>query len=143
MAKYFILAAIVVGIPAFLLGRHGTVLPWLRPGAWRGRFKLWQACLAILAAGLLFSIAIEHPFGLVVGGLIVLAVLAWSWHQEFVFLMSLHDDDFPGRYDKAIWAFLMIALAPVGLWLFRSYHLAQWPEPEAELPPGKAAPDYL
>ena len=26
----------------------------------------------------------------------------------------------------------MIGMAPVGLWLFRGYHLAHWPEPEAE-----------
>ena len=44
--------------------------------------------------------------------------------------MGLRDDDFPGRNDKLIWVFLLLLLAPVGAWLFRSYRLAHWPQPE-------------
>ena len=46
--------------------------------------------------------------------------------------MGLRDDDFPGRHDKLIWAFLLFAFAPIAVWFFRSYRLAHWPEPVAE-----------
>jgi hypothetical protein len=65
--------------------------------------------------------------------LLSLWVLAWfvrNWRKEFVFLMGLRDDDLPGRHDKLIWATMLVALAPIGVWFFRSYRLAHWPEPK-------------
>ncbi len=59
------------------------------------------------------------------------AVLVWfvrNWCNEFVFLMGLRDDELPGRHDKAIWAVVLLLLAPVGVWLFRSFRMARWPE---------------
>ena len=53
-----------------------------------------------------------------------------NWQKEFVFLMGLRDDDFPGRHDKLIWAIVLLAFAPIGVWIFRSYRLAHWPEPK-------------
>ncbi len=62
--------------------------------------------------------------------LIILGLFLRTWRDEFLFLMGLHDDDFPGRNDKLIWVFLLLVLAPVGVWLFRSYRMARWPQPE-------------
>ncbi len=64
----------------------------------------------------------------------VLWVLAWfvrNWRKEFVFLMGLKDEDLPGRHDKLIWAVVLLGLAPIGVWFFRSYRLAHWPEPKS------------
>jgi hypothetical protein len=44
--------------------------------------------------------------------------------------MSLSDDDFPGRHDKLIWAAVLTAFAPIGVWMFRSFRHARWPAPE-------------
>jgi hypothetical protein len=59
--------------------------------------------------------------------------LAWfiqNWRNEFVVLMGLRHDDFPGQNDKVIWAIMLLAFAPITVWFFRSYRLAHWPEPE-------------
>jgi hypothetical protein len=77
-------------------------------------------------------------FGLVLAaGLAGVAIeFAVSWVREFRFLMALRDDDLPGRFDKPIWAALLIALPPLGLFLFRSHRLAHWPEPQPKPRPG-------
>ena len=62
---------------------------------------------------------------------------ALAWVHEFVFLMNLGDDAFPGRFDKLIWGLALILLGPLGLWAFRRYHAEQWPETVAERYPGK------
>ncbi len=67
-------------------------------------------------------------FLVLVAGIAVAFAVAWV--REFQFLMALRDEDLPGRFDKPIWAFVLIALAPAGLFLFRSHRLAHWPEPE-------------
>jgi hypothetical protein len=61
--------------------------------------------------------------------LIVLVLYLRTWRDEFIFLMGLRDDVFPGHNDKLIWVLLLV-LTPVGVWLFRSYRLAHWPRPE-------------
>ena len=53
--------------------------------------------------------------------LIIAALFTWAWTREFSFLMSLRDEDLPGRFDKPIWVAILFFLAPVGLFLFRSY----------------------
>ena len=35
-----------------------------------------------------------------------------AWAREFFFLMALGDDDLPGRFDKPIWAAVLVVLAP-------------------------------
>ena len=37
-------------------------------------------------------------------------------------------DEFPDRHDKLAWVFVLTAMAPAGVWLFRSYRRARWPE---------------
>lgn len=91
--------------------------------------NLWPIAAA---AVLLFVLAVSPPFFVALAGLLVLVLFARSWMHEFIFLMNLKDSDFPGQFDKLVWALLMIGMAPVGLWLFRGYHLAHWPEPAAQ-----------
>ena len=103
-------------------GRLREVIEQARRNAW-----------GIAAAVLLIAVLTVSPPGfLAMAGLIVLVLFARSWMHEFVFLMHLKDSDFPGRFDKLVWALLMIGVAPVGLWIFRGYHLAHWPEPAVE-----------
>jgi hypothetical protein len=103
--------------------------------AWIQRLRPWQA-LAVLAytAILLYTFLNRYTYRdglffltLMAGVAIGFAIL---WVREFLFLMALRDDDLPGRFDKPIWAAVLIALPPLGLFLFRLHRLAHWPEPE-------------
>ncbi len=97
------------------------------------KFNLWHMMAVVFAAALLFTAFSgpprEGPVLAIV--LLSLAVLAWFirvWCDEFVFLMGLRDEDFPGRNDKLIWAVVLLILPVISVWLFRSYHMAHWPE---------------
>src|SRR5262249_36601347 len=142
-------AALVILIPGLLLGalsfirEHVSIEPLLP----RGLEKVWYLpalFLAILVLMLLLSSGLG-PRGdfnvFVVVILVALGAFAYAWQRQFLFLMSLRDEDFPGQYDKAIWAFVLIALAPISFWMFRSYRLAHWPEPKHETARGSAAAD--
>ncbi|MDB5350924.1 MAG: hypothetical protein JWN86_2171 [Planctomycetota bacterium] len=54
-------------------------------------------------------------------------VFAWLWGREFINLMGLADEAFPGRYDKILWFTLMILLPPVGLLAFGAFRRVYWP----------------
>jgi len=86
----------------------------------------WQVlALGVLVGGFLFE-----PTGPVfVLSLVCLFLLAWL--HEFTFLMRLNDEVFPGRFDKLIWALLLIVLPPVGTLAFWSYRQAHWPRTKA------------
>src|SRR4051794_22096177 len=64
--------------------------------------------LLIALAGLLATILVQHPFPL------VMVLVAWlvqflvTWFREFGFLMVQPDEVFPGRFDKLVWALLLI-----------------------------------
>jgi len=98
-----------------------------------GQFTIRQMMAAVVVAGLLFHTMTYRgpgtPLSLM---LLELGLLIWFirvWQGEFVFLMGLGDADFPGRHDKVIWAILLLALAPIGVWFFRAYRLVHWPAP--------------
>ncbi|MGP0064690.1 MAG: hypothetical protein ACLQGP_13965 [Isosphaeraceae bacterium] len=116
-----------VGSPEWVRRLGGDARPW--------KFNLWQIMALVVVAALLFH-AISGPpdEGRVFSFLLLcLGVLIWfvrNWCNEFVFLMGLRDDDFPGRNDKLIWAIVLMAFAPISVWLFRSYRLAHWPGPK-------------
>lgn len=155
MLGILVLAAVLVVIPVLLLGALGSPAPSAGHGQGGGpavrmfgtQFKLWHLCLAVLAAALLFAILTEGRggpgFALFLAALLVLGLFLRAWRSEFVFLMSLRDDEFPGQYDKLIWVFVVLTIAPVGLWFFRSYRLAHWPKPEPELAGGKPVADLF
>lgn len=101
---------------------------------WVRRRRLWDLGIAVFALILLFSFMDHRAYRdglffltLMAGVATVLTVL---WVREFLFLMALRDEDLPGRFDKPIWAAVLILLPPLGLYLFRSHRLAHWPEPE-------------
>jgi len=48
----------------------------------------------------------------------LLLLLVVFWVRQVLSLMSMKDEDFPGRYDKPIWAALMIFTLFVGAVLF-------------------------
>jgi hypothetical protein len=58
----------------------------------------------------------------------VLLCFAGMWTREFRLLMLRRADEFADRHDKLAWTFVLIAIAPAGVWLFRSYRKARWPE---------------
>ena len=145
MLMLFVLPAAVVGGFALLFWLSNIGSPeWIRrigtsPRAWK--FNLWHIMVAVVVTALLLQIAAsrgpsEGGFSIVV---LALGVLAWfvrTWCNEFVFLMGLRDDDFPGRSDKLIWATLLLLFAPFSVWVFRAYRLAHWPEPKPAIHPG-------
>ena len=97
------------------------------------QFTIRQMMAAVVVTALLFHTFTYRgpamPPSLV---LLLIGLAVWFvrvWQGEFVFLMGLGDSDFPGRHDKIIWATLLVALAPIGVWFFRAYRLAHWPEP--------------
>ncbi|WP_422924087.1 hypothetical protein [Singulisphaera sp. PoT] len=141
----------VIGVPALILGFVRMLNPppaqgeW--PGHWqisiRGRHLVVGMVLLLLLAWL--SDPREMTVALFLAAFLVVGYYIYSWQKEFLFLMGLSDDQLPGRHDKLIWAFALIALGPIGLWVFRSYHLANWPEHarQAGRMPGKPAPDHF
>jgi hypothetical protein len=90
--------------------------------------------LACLLGVLVMASALGPGGGSLLVGLLMVAVLLTYlafWIHEFLFLMNLTDQDFPGRYDKPIWAAVLIVLGPLGLWVFHRYRVATWLEPAA------------
>ena len=116
-----------------------TVEGWLRRvGAWANQAETWQViAVAILALVLLPALPAVLVLALIAG----FVLFARAWLREFVYLMSLGDNAFPGSHDKVIWAVLMIVLPPVGAYLFRSYRLSHWPEPTTK--PTSPAHDFF
>jgi hypothetical protein len=107
---------------------------------------VWVVYLVCLLGVLVMAWVLGTNGGSLVLGLLAVTVfLAYLavWIHEFLFLMNLTDADFPGRHDKLIWAMTLIALGPLGLWVFRLYRAATWLEPAAggtTAPSAKPAP---
>lgn len=121
---------------AFLIMMTIAVFPLvaiLAVRAGRAGFGLLRPTPGLIAAvlapiGMLFLMLDGPGDGLFVVGLIVATILfAWAWVVEFVTLMGLGDEAFPGRFDKLIWVALMVCLPPVGLISFRVFRRAYWP----------------
>jgi hypothetical protein len=134
-----ILAAFVIGALSVALCLSQVVDPdrlrELRRRIWHPRFTIRQLMAAVALIAVLLIIGNgPSPEGRLALMLLVLWALFWfarAWQKEFVFLMGLRDDQFPGRHDKLIWVVLLLAMAPIGVWFFRAYRLAHWPEPAA------------
>jgi len=146
LISFVIAVAIVVVVPALMLGLvRGLDVPASavapgQPPRWLVGWKLWHVIAAVALSALLFAMASagphEGPFLAFLLALVVLALFVRAWRYQFLFLMTLRDDDFPGRHDKLIWIIMLTLYAPIGLWLFTSYREAHWPEPQ----PVKAEP---
>jgi hypothetical protein len=143
-----ILPAFVVGVVALLFGLGRFVGAERLMGAGRrirpAQFTIGQmmAAVAVAALVLLFFASDPGPGRIFPLTLLALWILAWffrSWRKEFVFLMGLRDEDLPARGDKLIWVALLLFLAPIGVWFFRAYRLAHWPEPSPAIAPEHGA----
>ena len=94
----------------------------------------YQAALAGLGAMLLLAVYATRSFvpiallGVAIGLLLL-------WGREFVLLMQASDDEFPGRFDKPIWALAILLLPPIGIPAFRAFRHASRIEPK----PGRAS----
>jgi hypothetical protein len=139
LTVFIMMPALVFAYFGLLFGLGPVLSPErlrsIRRSLWPLRLTLWQMmCVVAVAAFLIlvFEKQLEVVFTFIAVSLLVLAWFVRAWSLEFVFLMGLRDDDFPGRHDKLIWAFLLFTFAPIAIWFFRSYRLAHWPEPVAE-----------
>jgi hypothetical protein len=56
------------------------------------------------------------PFNLLIS--LVAVALSVFWLYEVFTLMQMPDDAFPGRYDKPIWAAILLVLSVIGAALF-------------------------
>jgi Na+/melibiose symporter-like transporter len=152
------LLALVVGIPAAFYGALQVITP--EPSQRRdldherrfGQFTLGQILVIVVVLALVFAAATTGAPGfqrILPIFLLSLIVLTWfcrAWRHEFVLLMEKGDGDFPGRFDKLIWVLILLFLAPIGVWFFRSFRLAHWPEPKPRadfdaIPTGSRVPE--
>src|SRR5262249_19714677 len=101
------------------------------------RLKIWQLA-GIVGVGAWFLALVVLVFGpasqpeagifLLTSLVAVLLGFGGMWLNEFRALMLRRDDEFPGRHDKLVWSVALLLFAPAGVWLFRLYRKAQWPE---------------
>ena len=110
-----------------LPGPVGAVVEGLRP----------VRVLALLALVVLLAILAtwgpdSAPFTTLYVAIVLVALYLRAWVRAFLYLMRRPDHDFPGQFDKAIWAGVLVVLGPLGLWVFHRYRAAQWPEPAVE-----------
>jgi hypothetical protein len=140
LAMTIVLPAVAIGLIAALFAVSRILSPEglqrLSSGFRSGRIGLSQVMAGVVVAALALMVIYSHGPGEAMLPIVLLSVwiLAWfvrNWRKEFVFLMGLRDEDFPGRQDKLIWALVLLVLAPIGVWFFRSYRLAHWPEPKS------------
>jgi hypothetical protein len=142
-AMTFLLALAVTASVALALARAidrpSWILDRLRLG-WRRllRINLWHVMAVVAVLALMLATSEAPAFWLLFGGFALLVAFARAWIKQVTFLMSLRDEDFPGRFDKLVWAFLLVALAPIGYWAFRAYRDSHWPEPAVDLETSEA-----
>ncbi len=122
-----------------------TTTAWILSPTFRGGLRhlatrpplaavLWSA-LGLSVLLLLTDPPSELAFAFAVAAILAFLVL---WVREFLGLMTLTDDAFPGRHDKLIWVALMVLLPPVGLASFSLFRRAYWPATEKPAP-GRAS----
>jgi hypothetical protein len=134
---FLVFLCLVIGLPFLVLGLLEVFAPQSGIRESLGRrlvqFKIWHFLAVVAAAGLLFAVFTSPGLEtLLLTGLIFLIFFLRALRDEFTFLMGLRDSQLPGRHDKFIWAVTLLFFAPVGLWLFRAYRHAHWPEAETE-----------
>jgi hypothetical protein len=151
--ELLIIATLLVAVPFLLFGLPGGLVKVVKSLRFDPRpdgmpqWNLWHICVYVALAALLFAAMAAGPrnegFFLFLICVVVLGLFLRAWRREFLFLMGLRDDELPGRFDKLIWVVMLTSAAPIGVWFFRSYRLAHWPEPVAEPEKGRIAPELL
>lgn len=70
----------------------------------------------------------------------ILVPLAWAifWLYQFVQLMLLEDDLFPGPYDKLVWGAAFVILAPLAPFAFLMWKGARTAEGKGRRPPERS-----
>jgi hypothetical protein len=129
MVPFFGLLVLSLIVLVFLLAAAAH-----RPGfapveSWVRKLGFWKL-YPLLLVGLVIGLGMmtgDPTVGFVIGLVVGLVGFVVTWLRQFTFLMQLGDGDFPGRYDKLIWAALLVALPPVGVLTFWSYREAHWP----------------
>lgn len=85
--------------------------------------------MALLGIAALILLAVAAGDGAIeIGFLGVVLGLALIWVREFSILMRAAEEEFPGRFDKPIWALAILLVPPVGVvafWVFRRAHWAE------------------
>jgi hypothetical protein len=130
---------------AVILAAAVTAVPWLIFAlasllAGFPRLRLHQILGIVGVAAWVFAFLNRTgPFGgneLLVFVTIVACFLGFAgmWNHEFRLLMLRRPDEFPDPRDRLAWIFLLTVMAPAGVWLFRSYRKARWPEAVAAGP---------
>jgi hypothetical protein len=139
----FLLALAVTATVALALARAIDHPSWIVDRLrliWRRftRINLWHVMAVVAVLALMLATAEAPGFWMLIAGFALVVVFARAWIKQMTFLMSLRDRDFPGRFDKIVWTFLLVFLAPVGYWTFRAYRDSHWPEPAVDLETGQA-----
>lgn len=90
------------------------------------RLRFWPAVGVCVLSFLAFAAMMSHSPGIPVflALAVILLLFARAWRYEFIGLMNRPDDSFPGRFDKPIWAALMVFLPPLGYTCLRAYRRA-------------------
>jgi len=112
-----------------------TILDALR-GLHTRHFILLASSGVIAAASNPSSLSTWMIAGFAALGILLVRI----WIQEFTALMSEPDDAFPGRFDKPIWAILLVVVPPIGVLALRSHREAH--EAPAKPVVGAAARDF-
>lgn len=134
----FLLALAVTATVALAVARafdHPTwMMDRLRSVWYRiKRLNLWHVMAAVAVLALMLATAREPILWVFLGSFVLLVAFGRAWIKQVTFLMSLRDQDFPGRFDKLVWMFLLVFLAPIGYWTFRTFRDSRWPEPVVEV----------
>ena len=98
------------------------------------RLRYWPAVGVCVLSFLMFATLATHSPGIpmLLALAFVLLMFARAWRYEFIGLMNRPDDSFPGRFDKPIWAALMVFLPPLGYTCLRAYRRATHSAAEQE-----------
>ena len=67
------------------------------------------------------------PYEILTATAFILVGFLIHWVKNFISLMQMTDEDFPGKYDKLIWGlgfFLLFPLTPTVFILWQRYSLA-------------------
>ena len=70
-------------------------------------------------------IAVAFKIVLLLGVIIVLMQFLFYWINNLVKLMIMRRDEFPDKYDKIIWIFIIVFLGVIGAFAFAKWY-KQW-----------------